>query len=631
MLISCLADKDYSESIYRPTSAVIGGYFQYKINMGDFYGVPWDCDKVAVVSVGSQFAFDNRNRVTSETTVFNGNTATVELAYDKLGRLGTKTLGSGVEAVTETLSYTLQGWLSGSESELFTYTLRYQDPVMTATNGAPGKVGNITEWTWEHSGQTSRTYSFSYDSLSRLTGSNYYTEGDTLPSNKFTERDIKYDRNGNIKTLKRYGTNNSVPDKNLVFSYNGNKRSGYGYDGLGNVTYDPINDLNIAYNLLYLPRRVDSEGQVKALYTYLADGTKAAALNSDGSIGLVYLGSTVFLPSGSTYVVESAAFSSGRIFTATSPASVNYHLTDHLGSVRVIFDGNKQIREFNDYYPFGLRYSEVPQPQLGTTNRHKFGGKELQNAVGLEYLDFIARQYDPAGAMFLSVDPRAEKYYNLSHYGYAANNPIFYIDPRGDTLNVSSASASATTAYHQINKDAMGGFYETSFDANGNVVITSTGIKGTMTDEQKKYHETLSTVVNSTVTTSINVVENDNSITVGDINTKTIDVGDMNAIDQNNQVVKAGNLMAHEVWEQFNIAYGIPKGDAHVSASHKEGYIGNYTRDPISGAVETPDISRPGAGNTKLIIRVDRSGRHSVYIIDLTNKNVTNFIKRENP
>jgi hypothetical protein len=39
---------------------------------------------------------------------------------------------------------------------------------------------------------------------------------------------------------------------------------------------------------------------------------------------------------------------------------------------------------------------------------------------------------------FTSVDPMAEKYYNISPYAYCANNPVNYIDPHGDTIVVNN-------------------------------------------------------------------------------------------------------------------------------------------------------------------------------------------------
>jgi hypothetical protein len=35
------------------------------------------------------------------------------------------------------------------------------------------------------------------------------------------------------------------------------------------------------------------------------------------------------------------------------------------------------------------------------------------------------------------VDPRAKKYFSYSPYNYVANNPIIYIDPRGNSINIS--------------------------------------------------------------------------------------------------------------------------------------------------------------------------------------------------
>ena len=46
-------------------------------------------------------------------------------------------------------------------------------------------------------------------------------------------------------------------------------------------------------------------------------------------------------------------------------------------------------------------------------------------------MDFGARFYDPATAIFLQQDPLAEKYYNISPYAYCANNPVNFVDPDG--------------------------------------------------------------------------------------------------------------------------------------------------------------------------------------------------------
>lgn len=64
---------------------------------------------------------------------------------------------------------------------------------------------------------------------------------------------------------------------------------------------------------------------------------------------------------------------------------------------------------------------------------YKFGGKELQTEFGVEMYDFGARNYDPAIGRWMNIDPLAEhpKQIGFSPYVYAANNPVYFIDPDG--------------------------------------------------------------------------------------------------------------------------------------------------------------------------------------------------------
>jgi len=88
-----------------------------------------------------------------------------------------------------------------------------------------------------------------------------------------------------------------------------------------------------------------------------------------------------------------------------------------------------EIIQEQSYYPFGLQHN--PNTLIGTQNKYQYKGKEFNDELGLNYLDYHARNYDPIIGRFNSVDPHAENYTPLSPYVYCANNPIIYVDPDG--------------------------------------------------------------------------------------------------------------------------------------------------------------------------------------------------------
>jgi RHS repeat-associated protein len=65
---------------------------------------------------------------------------------------------------------------------------------------------------------------------------------------------------------------------------------------------------------------------------------------------------------------------------------------------------------------------------------------EVCGATGTSY-DFGARLYGSREGRWLSLDPKASKYPNMSPYAAFGLNPLYYIDPGGETLRVASARA----------------------------------------------------------------------------------------------------------------------------------------------------------------------------------------------
>ena len=139
--------------------------------------------------------------------------------YDPLGRLKTTTSGSGANAVTTTDTFNIQGWLTsrtamkgtgGSASNIFSMSLGYYTPTISGNGTKPDArySGDISSWTWTHGSGNSavmRSYGLTYDGAHRLIDARYYTgtEANTI-TDRLSERNMTYDRAGNLTTINRY-------------------------------------------------------------------------------------------------------------------------------------------------------------------------------------------------------------------------------------------------------------------------------------------------------------------------------------------------------------------------------------------------------------------------------------------
>ena len=166
-----------------------------------------------------------------------------------------------------------------------------------------------------------------------------------------------------------------------------------------------------------------------AVYGWSADGARLWVRDGSGD-GLDYLGSLTLSTEDGETRLETAAVVGGVIRVGKDGRqTAECHVTDHLGSVRVVMDGAGDALERNDYYPFGARYGEEGWPE--SANRFKFNGKEEQETGDLGFLDYGARMYDPAVGRWWSVDPAAGEFCSLSVYSYCGNSPLVNMDPDG--------------------------------------------------------------------------------------------------------------------------------------------------------------------------------------------------------
>ena len=207
-----------------------------------------------------------------------------------------------------------------------------------------------------------------------------------------------------------------------------------------------VSRLSITYNAFNLPETISSGNTLQAKYTYLSDGTKVSALDASGA-GLVYRGPFTYRrSSGGTLAFESAPFDSGRL----TEAGGRYHVTDHLGSVRAVIDGNASTTTYplsgfysvDDFAPFGVKSASSASSYLNLAStgstaslRDGFTGQEDQSPdFGIGYSDFGARQYSPTLSQWLVPDPMGEKFYEISPYAYCINNPNIIVDPKGEDI-----------------------------------------------------------------------------------------------------------------------------------------------------------------------------------------------------
>ncbi len=130
-----------------------------------------------------------------------------------------------------------------------------------------------------------------------------------------------------------------------------------------------------------------------------------------------------------------------------------YALLDHLGNAHILFsdlDGDGKLTLFDDpstdaeevveayqeshYYPFGMLMEGPFAPTLDIPDNYLYNTKEFNADFGLNWYDYGARWHDPAIGRWGAVDPLAEKYFHLSPYGYAADNPVVFVDLFGLSL-----------------------------------------------------------------------------------------------------------------------------------------------------------------------------------------------------
>ena len=406
------------------------------------------------------YTYDHADRISKVQHSLGSTAITLyDATYDNFGRLLTKQY-HGTSTNKLTYAYNLRSWLTGISGTCFTQNLYYNTGVGTAKYN-----GSISSMTWKSGNEsTVRGYKFTYDGLDRMLNATYgETASISTNANRFSENVTGYDKNGNIKSLQRYGQTGASAYgllDNLTYTLTGNQLScvedavstaaygtntafvngasaagEYAYDVNGNLTKDLNKGIaDIQYNVLNLPSTVSFSDGSTITYTYGADGTKLRTVHKIGSTTTTtdYCGNVIYENGTQKLLLTEEGY-----INLAGTQQYHYYLKDHQGNNRVVINQSGTVEETNHYYPFGGVFGTT-----GNTQPYKYNGKEFDNKKGLNWYDYGARHYDTALGRFTTNDRFAEKYYSMSPYQYGANSPVVNIDVNGDSIRICTETQS---------------------------------------------------------------------------------------------------------------------------------------------------------------------------------------------
>ena len=329
-----------------------------------------------------------------------------------------------------------------------------------------------------------RGYKFTYDDANRLTDA-VYGEKDSLDTNtdRYSEKGITYDKNGNIKKLERRGKKQNgsygiIDNLNITYNgnqlssvtesaaeltyngsldYKGSKGSQYKYNENGSLVSDKSRGIAfISYDLSGNPLQIYFTNGNVTKYVYTASGQKlrtvyyTAVPNITRTIGtqpaeltqaqILSVDSTDYLLGGSLVLkngrIDKVIFDGGYCQATAENATTdkfafNFYNKDHLGNIREVVNAAGKVKQVTNYYPFGATYFDNSAATSPDYQPYKYNGKEFDKMNGLNTYDYGARQHEPTLARWDRIDPLCEKYYSISPYAYCGNNPVNRIDPDG--------------------------------------------------------------------------------------------------------------------------------------------------------------------------------------------------------
>jgi RHS repeat-associated protein len=386
--------------------------------------------------------------------------ATITYTPDAAGRMVSAVdSGNSINYATQATyapDSSLTGFISGGAiTNSFSYNNRLQPFTMAAStlqqkvfdllydfhegNGDNGNVIGIT-----NNRDNTRSQSFTYDTLNRLVSAqNLGIDCNQKPLNggtKFWGNNYVYDAWGNLTQkiptkCKSENLSTSADVQNRLHVISG---ADFQYDAAGNMTTNvagPLAPQNYSYDA---ENRITGAGGFT--YTYDADGNRVEKSNNSTGTIYWYMSPGIVAESDLTgsLTSEYVFFDGERVARkdfSGNTTSVSYYFSDHLKTASVITDAAGNVKEDEDYYPWGDELKFVDSD----SNHYKFTGKERDNETQLDY--FGARYYSNSLGRFITPDwaakPAAVPYavlddpQSLNLYSYVRDIPTSKTDPDG--------------------------------------------------------------------------------------------------------------------------------------------------------------------------------------------------------
>ncbi|QES49826.1 hypothetical protein DEJ50_20380 [Streptomyces venezuelae] len=212
----------------------------------------------------------------------------------------------------------------------------------------------------------------------------------------------------------------------------GSRTESYTYDEVGNTKTRTIQgetqtlDWNISGQLEKVTKGTESTS-----FVYDAGGSRLIKRDKTGA--------TLYLPGTEVKLTAAGKLEGTRYYAhPAGPTMVktakdgvittSYLMTDHNGTATTSVDAKTSVVTRRKFTPYGEARGIAPAVWPG---KKGFVGGEIDESIGTVHLG--AREYDPATARFLSVDPIVDfnEPKQQNPYAYANNSPVTFSDPSG--------------------------------------------------------------------------------------------------------------------------------------------------------------------------------------------------------